>query len=220
MWGPAKRVALTIVLLAAVSAATHAETMFVNDVMEVTLRTGEGIQHRIVAMLKSGQEITVVSKGAEWTRVRLPSGKEGYVLSRFLTTDPPAVLALQKLQKEYDELQQMTAEPLKELKAIKQENDALKEDLATKEQQLEEVTGSYDMLKEESADFLELNANYKKSKQELAEARRRAETYEQELGKIQFNQNIRWFLTGAGVMLLGFILGFSTRRQRRRSSLL
>ena len=38
--------------------------------------------------------------------------------------------------------------------------------------------------------------------------------------KLESRQTVRWFLTGAGVLLLGFIIGFSTRRQRRKSSLL
>ena len=41
-----------------------------------------------------------------------------------------------------------------------------------------------------------------------------------EVEKLHWNQNVRWFLSGAGVLLLGFIIGFSTKRQRRRSSLL
>jgi hypothetical protein len=43
---------------------------------------------------------------------------------------------------------------------------------------------------------------------------------EKEIARLSLNRNIRWFLSGAGVLVLGFIIGFSTKKQRRRSSLL
>jgi hypothetical protein len=54
----------------------------------------------------------------------------------------------------------------------------------------------------------------------LTEQTQKASKYEEDLTKLLWNKNIKWFLSGAGVLILGFIIGFMTKRQRRRSSLL
>ena len=43
---------------------------------------------------------------------------------------------------------------------------------------------------------------------------------EDQLSNIQLYHYIKWFLAGSGVLLVGFIIGFSAKRQRRRPSLL
>ena len=42
-----------------------AETKYVGDLTEITFRTGPGIDHKIVEMLKSGQKVEVVQAGGE-----------------------------------------------------------------------------------------------------------------------------------------------------------
>jgi uncharacterized membrane-anchored protein YhcB (DUF1043 family) len=37
---------------------------------------------------------------------------------------------------------------------------------------------------------------------------------------MELNYTIKWFLAGSGVLVLGIIIGFISRRPRRRSSLL
>jgi hypothetical protein len=36
---------------------------------------------------------------------------------------------------------------------------------------------------------------------------------------LKLNQSIKWFLAGGGMILLGIVIGFSARRNKRRSSL-
>ena len=208
------------IVLCSFSAAAHAERMYVNDVMEVTLRTGQGISHKIIAMVKSGQEVEAIQPGTEWTKVRLPNQKEGWMLTRFLTPKPPARLELERLKAAYQDLQAKTEAPMKEIDKLRKENEARRADLAAKEKAAKELKLAYETLKKESADFLELNSKFKKSAQQLQDQTQRANQFEEELSKIQLHRNIRWFLSGAGVLLLGFLIGFSTKRQRRRSSLL
>ena len=82
------------------------------------------------------------------------------------------------------------------------------------------VDSAIDGLKAESAEFLTLKSRYQKVAAEMGKQKSRAEKLDEELSRIEMNQYIKWFLAGSGVLLLGFIIGFSARRQRRRSSLL
>jgi SH3 domain protein len=99
------------------------------------------------------------------------------------------------------------------------ENKRLKAELNQSQSNLKKLNLSYGALRRESSEFLNLQKNYKQTSSELVKQREKAETLERELLKLKLNQNIRWFIAGSGVLLVGFIIGFSVRRQRRKPSL-
>ena len=75
-----------VLLVCLFSASVYGETMYVSDILKLTLRTGPSIENKIISVLESGQVMEVIKFGDEWSRVQLPNGKEGWVLSRYLTT--------------------------------------------------------------------------------------------------------------------------------------
>lgn len=203
------------------STAVLAETKYyINDSMKITLRTGPAIDRKIIALLSVGQEVEILKAENEWTLIRLLDGKEGWVISRFLTDQTPDSIQLEALKKNHSTLQTKAASLMEENKAIKAENKKLGIDLTTNETKQMDLSKSYETLKRESKQFLDLQAKYKESTSKLAAQTQKAEKYEDELTKLLWNKNIKWFLSGAGVLILGFIIGFSAKRQRRHSSLL
>lgn len=202
------------------STAVSAETRYVNDKMKITMRTEPGVDRKIIALLAVGQKVELLESGDEWTRVRLTNGKEGWVLSRFLTDKVPSRIELEILTRKHKGLLSRVSSLLEENKALKTENNTFRTELSANKKRLQELDKAYNALKTESADFLVLQSKYKKTAVKLAEQTKKADQYEEDLTKILWNQNIKWFLSGAGVLILGFIIGFSTKRQRRRSSLL
>lgn len=203
------------------STAVLAETKYyINDSMKITLRTGPAIDRKIIALLSVGQEVEILKAENEWTLIRLLDGKEGWVISRFLTDQTPDSIQLEALKKNHSTLQTKAASLMEENKAIKAENKKLGIDLNTNETKQTDLSKSYETLKRESKQFLDLQAKYKESTSKLAVQTQKAEKYEDELTKLLWNKNIKWFLSGAGVLILGFIIGFSAKRQRRHSSLL
>lgn len=202
------------------STVVQAETMYVGDNIKITVRTGSGINHKIVAMIRSGESVEMLKPEEEWSLVRTTNGKEGWVLSRFLTSKEPDGLILERLKKKHKVLTIQAVSLIEESKAYKKENNKLNSELKTNEEMLNEIRLSYETLKKESAGFLELKSNYEKISSKLSEQTKKAEKLEGELTKLLLHQNIKWFLSGAGVLLLGFLIGFSAKRQRRRPSLL
>ena len=203
------------------STAVLAETKnYINDSMKITLRTGPATDRKIIALLSVGQEVEVLKAENEWTLVRLLNGKEGWVISRFITDQTPESIQLEALKKNHSALQTKAASLMEENKALKDENKTLGINLKTSETKQKSLSKSYETLKTESKQFLDLQAKYKESTSKLAAQTQKAEKFEDELTKLLWNKNIKWFLSGAGVLILGFIIGFSTKRQRRHSSLL
>ena len=60
-----------------ITATAWAEEMYVNEIVQITLRTGKGTDHKIVAMIQSGQKVEIVEPGQDWSRVRTADGREG-----------------------------------------------------------------------------------------------------------------------------------------------
>jgi SH3 domain protein len=208
------------ILLAPIAVSVQAETMYVDDILEITLRTGPGLERKIIAMLRSDQAVEVLSNDGEWAQVQLPDGREGWVVSRFLTSKIPNRIALERLKEKHETIKLKADALLEENKKYKEENGRLGAELAKNREAFSNLDASYETLKNESADFLTLKSDYSKSTSQLAEQTNKAQKFEEELKKLRLNQNIKWFLSGAAVLLVGIIIGYSTKRERRRSSLL
>ena len=181
------------------SSVGSAETKYVGELLKITLRSGKGTDQKILSMVESGEMVDVLETGKEWSLVRLSNGKEGWVLDRFLTTKEPCSYELNELKEKQKTIATQIETLFDENKKLKAENEKLnslpKTDVA-----------EYQKLKKEYSDLLE---RYKEESLKL-------ETLENSTKKDFFRQNVMWFLSGAGVLIIGFIIGFSAKRQRRR----
>lgn len=189
-------------ILAAGSAL--AETVYVKGVMKITMRTGPGVSHKIVTMVKSGESLEIIESNEDWSHVRASKGRDGWVLTRFVTPEVPVVLLVDGLKKKNTELSSM-------LEQVKTEN----AELSGTRVKLQNLEKSYTLLKKESADFLALEKKYEKATKGFNEQQERIAALEKTLG----NEDIKWFLSGAGVLVAGIFLGMSAKKKKRNSLL-
>ncbi len=192
----------TLLLPPTVSKA--AQDIYVRGIAKITMRTGPGVEHKIVAMLTSGTRLEVVDFQTDWSQVSTADGKTGWVLTRFLTEDEPLAQIVEKLKAENKQL----ANSLEQLETNNRE-------LTEKSISLVEIEKKYNKLKLESAEFLKLDAKYK-------EAIKLSQEQKLEIAALEGNLNNEeklWFLSGAGVFIVGLFLGLSTRRKKRNSLL-
>ena len=215
-----KQILFLGIVLMFFSANGLAETMYVTDMLKLTLRSGPSLEHKILAVIESGQQIELLEPGEDWSLVRTAGEKEGYVLTRYLLSEPTHNVRLEKLQSKHKALMQQAATLLEENTRFKKEGRKLKSTLDVNEKALNKLRVDYEKLKAGSAEYIELKEKFKTVSGQFAEQTKRAEALDEELRSIEINQYIKWFLAGSGVLLVGFIVGFSVRRQRRRPSLL
>ncbi len=215
-----KRMLLVGIWVLFFAAGVCAESRYVSDQLKLTLRSGPSTEHKILAVIESGQVMEILQSGDEWSLARLPDGKEGYVLTRYLTSSPTHNIRLEQLEAKHKSLMQQAAALLEENNQLKEENKSLKSSLGSREKELNSLSNDYQKLKTGSAEFLTLKTKYNTVASQLTQQTQRAEKLDEELSRIELNQYIKWFLAGSGVLLVGFIVGFSARRQRRRPSLL
>lgn len=181
-----------------------AQEMYVSGITKITMRTGPGIEHKIVAMLESGSRLEVLEYQSDWSLVLTEKQKQGWVLTRFLTEDKPLTFQVEKLRKENEDLANA-------LEKIEMQNQAL----AEKNDVLADIEEKYRELEQASADFIELNEKYQALVQLSKDQKQQISLLEENLN----NETMLWFLSGAGVFIVGLILGLSTRKKKRHSLL-
>lgn len=209
-----------LALLLIFTSTLAAQELYVQDNIPITLRSGQGTQYRIAAMISSENTLTYLEEGDGWTRVRLDSGDEGWVLTRYLTKRKPARQVLSEVEQKYAAMQASMAEPEAEIARLTDENQSLREELSGLENTLEKLADDYANLRTEATDYIQVRNSLNEKSLQLEEQLQRAEKCEAALSEFQNKHHIYWFISGAGVLLLGFLLGLSIRRKTRRSSLL
>jgi SH3 domain protein len=81
-----------------------AQDLYVSGITKITMRTGPGVEHKIVAMLTSGTKLETLEYQKGWSMVKTQEDRTGWVLTRFLTKDVPKTLLVKQLQKENERL--------------------------------------------------------------------------------------------------------------------
>ena len=204
---------------AAETEITAGKIMYVSDKFEITLRTGPGVDRKIISLIRSGQQLEILTGGDEWAQVRLPNEREGWVLTRYITKTQPSAMVIKKLKARIESLVEKNSRIAELNSEFKQENKVLKGDVQVNQQKLKIVNQDFVNLKKNSSGYIKLKTRYDDMLKKLKEATEKADKFEDETLLLSRNKNVKWFLGGAGVLLLGFIIGFSSKRRPSRSSL-
>ncbi len=210
------------VMTLALAGESLAATRYVTDELEVTLRSGQSTRNSIVRMLKSGTTLEVLQDEPEsgYSLVRLASGTEGWVLTRFLVDRPVAKDVLPDLQRRYAALRESATgsgaqldTALSALSAAEKERDGLRNENEQLARQLHDV-------KEKAADVLGIdnqNSTLRKRVTFLEGENDQLKILNDELSN---RRTLEWFMAGGGVLFFGLLLGLILPRirWRRRSS--
>ena len=129
-------------------------------------------------------------------------------------------IRLEKLGIKHQNLTAEAAALREENTNLKRERQKLGAELAGNQNALKKINSDFDSLKADSAEFLKLKTKYDAVAAELAEKSQKLETLEEDLSTLTFFYYFKWFLGGSAVLLVCFMIWFSTKRQRRRPSLL
>ena len=151
-----------------------------SDYRELMLRTGPSQSNKIVAVLKTGDAVTLIREAeGDYSLVALPDGRQGYAASRYLTEQIPNTRQVQLLEDQ-----------------VAKQNQALAR------------------LREENT---LLQAAQEEIQQNEAEHTVQIQTLTLERNQLRRDASVSSFLAGAGVLLIGWLLGWTRLRLRRKS---
>lgn len=215
------KVGISALLGLLLAAATGlAETKYVTQDLTITLRTGPGTDRKIIAFPGAGDSLEVVTPGEEYSEVRTSGGKQGFVLTRYLTAKEPPDRVLARLQHQYQQVLEKYEALKNKSSQLSGDNQGLSGELTKTKRELEQLTIEHETLKAESKQYLELKAKYTKAVKDAAEARAKSDKVDKELQQLYSSQINTGLLYGGGLIVLGFITGFIVKRPKRRSPLM
>ena len=212
---------LVLCLLALAATAADAQTRYVSDRLEITLRSGTSTQHSIIRMLPSGTPLEVLEPddASGYTRVRTEAGTEGWVLSRYLMDEPAARAQLAAATARVQTLTSRVAELEGRLREVTGERGALEAERSGLGAELDEVRAELERIQRVSASALELDKVNRELRTRLASAEQVGDGLRMEVAELKRSSQRDWFLAGAGVLVAGLLAGLIIPRLRlgRRS---
>jgi SH3 domain protein len=215
------RTFVTFILCLFVCIQVSAETLYVSDVLRITVRTGPTTDNEIIEMLASGDMLETTGEESDgWFPVRTAKGTAGFAMSRFLVSEPIArdqladlQVQFESLQAEPDSLQATVVQVQNENRNLSVQNDELSLEVEQMAESLSSITDLSSNSLVIAADRDELREERDKLLLELDEARMENSVLEDQSDK-------KWAMVGAGVLFIGIVLGLILPglKSRRRSS--
>lgn len=206
-------------------AVATAETLYVTDSCEITLRSGPSFQNRILQILRSGKPVEILETKEDWSHVRLPQREdklEGWVKSQYLSDRLP----WENQAKNHMKKNKQLMERVKQLETRLQETSSKGQDAASNlketSQALAAIQGKYETLKKGSANYLTFKKEYDEIKSSLGVSQTEVHRLRKKNEILEASQRNKWFGMGALVLLCGLLIGLAMgkHQKKQKSSIL
>ena len=204
-----KRILSTFFILILTLGSAHAETIYVNDNQNVTLKNAPTPNGKTLKVVPIGTPLKVIENKAksDSIKVRLNDGTEGYIKARSTTTKTP-------FNEPKDSAGNSIAQLLSDNAALRAELYNLKESMAPGSSMEKSLSDERDQLARELSELKKTAASSIQLKSERDELQERVVSVERELQQFKLeNQSLKntdsqdWFLYGGLLSLAGVLLG-------------
>ncbi len=202
--------------------SAQAETIYVADDVNLSLRDAASINAKVLKSLPTGTPLTLIDKQtkSEFIHVRLIDGTEGYIKARYTNKQPPALDPKDSSSKTITLLQSDNAALLTELNTLKDSltpGSSLEKSLATERDQLARELNE---LKKTAASSLQLKNERDELQERVVNVERDLQQFKLENQALKDTASQDWFLYGGALSLAGVFLGFILPKLswRRKSS--
>jgi SH3 domain protein len=198
--------------------ALQARTMYVSDTFEIVVRTekNDTSGRNIMKLLPTGTPLEVLAMDDSWATIQLPDGRIGYTLKRYLISRLPYQLSAERLQEEVTEQKARLTTLTEQLQTLQDEHQRLQQTSLGRDTHLAEITQKYEQLRQDAAQYLQLHAEYTELQRTHHQAQQQLTALHHDYSALKNSRHLLWFLSGAGVMLAGWVIGMLTERLRSR----
>ncbi len=200
------RFIITLCLLS-FSSISLATVQYVSDELVINMRSGKGNGFKIIKIVKSGTPLTILKQDSGYVLARTPEGVEGWVLKRFLIKTPVARTLLAKAQDDVAQMKEKYDAMVTELAAIKTERDTLSGSEQSLQSNKDKLNDELTKLKKIAARPMQLEKENNQLRNELLKTENENSILKQKYQTLEDNSDQEWFMTGAGVLFGGMILG-------------
>ncbi len=199
---------LALILCTLLSAATQAQSMYIDDTLFVPLRSGPGTSYRIVHKgLKSGTAVTVLEADVEgYAKIQTTGGLEGFLPKRYLVSEPIARMQLKALENTHANLSKQFQQTKQQLDALKSEHTTLEAAYQRTLQALENTQEELNNIKNISANALSLDQRNRELRENNEQLRNELELVQVENMRLKDKSESNMLMIGGALVLLGVLI--------------
>jgi len=183
--------------------------MYVDDTLLVPLRSGEGTSFRIIHKgLKSGVKLEIIeqNKATGYSEVRTPSGIEGFLPTRYLTSTPIAKILLSDARKSLAKTKKENTSVKKKLSKLDAQFSTLSTEHNQASKELSQNSKELNNIKSISANAINLDRRNRELRESNEQLRNDLELIETENMRLKDKSDSNMLLIGGGLVTLGIIL--------------
>jgi SH3 domain protein len=193
-----------------------AKRLWVSDRLEAPLRSCPGDKCRVVKVVRPGNEMTQIGYTADGWALVSTGDVKGYLPKRYLQDAPVASQQLEGAQRQSLEAVQAQQSLKTEMDTLKNRAQSAETEVGTLRKDNYELKQELDYVKTVSTQTLMVNEDNRRLKSEVEALRQRNAILEQEAGDVEGKNQRAWFMVGAGVLFIGWLVGRFARGPRRK----
>ncbi len=194
----------------------YAKGVYVRDWITISVRTSPYDTAKMIGLANTNDFLEVIEEKKDWTKVRTPEGKEGWVQNRYLTTKTPKALLIDQLNEKVKSLSENNKALRDENKQLQKEHRERNYKISSLSKEIDKVKEEYEGLKSDSNEYLELRKNYENLQAENAAHAENMALLEKENSRLKTSDRLIFTLIGGGFIIVGLVIGVLLQLLRGR----
>jgi SH3 domain protein len=210
-----------------------ADTRYVSDELIISVRDGQNQDDNVLGYIRTGTAVDVFEEKGRYLRIKTEDGLEGWVQTQYIISEKPNGRIIEDLRNEINDLNKkvgfskngqgslsdklLVTKQIYEvrIRELEQEVNINQKNTAKAKSELIELNKKYKKLLRNSENTDELIRKLKKSKKLDSKLKTEINNLKKDSQNPLKSSIIQPFLAGAGVFIVGFILGGLARRMKR-----
>lgn len=199
-----------LLLFSLISSVVFAESfVYITDTVELPMRSESKIAKNpsnIMRMLPSGTKLEILSTTSGWTQVKFESDI-GWIISRYLTNNEPAVVQLKKLQRTHRANKLLITKQQSSINILEEEIKKLKSSNTKLSIQSSKSKSEKEHIEEVYRDSLKLEHLNEKLNTEAMQLKTEIQLLSNNNTASRESSSRNWFIVGAIILFLGILIG-------------
>jgi len=190
--------------------------LYVRDWITISVRTSPRDTARMVSLANTNDFLEVIEERKDWTKVRTPQGKEGWVQNRYLTKQTPKALLIDQLNEKVKSLSKNNKTLREENKQLQKEHRERNYKISSLSKEVDKVKNDYKDLKGASSEYLELKKEYEDLQAGYMVHADEMKVLAKENSRLKTSERLVFTLIGGGFIIVGLVVGVLLQLFRAR----
>jgi SH3 domain protein len=211
-----------VIIFTATIKSVFADTRYVSDELIISVRDGQNQDDNVLGHIRTGTAVDVLEEKGRYLKIKTENGLEGWVQAQYIIPEKPNARIIEDLRNELNEQDALSDKFLAKkiiyeirIRELEQELNINQKNTAKVKSELIELNKKYKKLLSYSENTDELIKKLEKSKQLDSKLKTEISNLKKSSKNPLKSSMIQPFLAGAGILIVGFILGGLTRRRKK-----